>query len=216
MPPILSPESILIPFPVPTGLLGATMRRKLAELNREYLDLCMSPGAAGDGRFGLREDVLDKLAGADPDTLRRLVHCPFALFELYIEPASRFEASRQVSDSALQSTEPFEESGQRFIQAAVVAVAHMTERSTLATRIAFGLSPAVDALVRDLSPVALLLAAARRTSLRPRWRDHPIFWPTLLEGAQLKGGLVLQRAHSLGIRLLAAQVATFPRSPHRR
>ena len=217
MPPKLSPESVLVAFPLPAGLLGASMRRTLGDLNQSYLELCTAVDAAGDPRFSLREEVLAKLVAAEPDTLRRLVQCPFALFELQADPAPRFEPAHRISDVATRSAnETLDEQGRRFTQAAFVVASRMTERSPLATRIAFGLPPSVDSMVQELSPVALLQAAARKATLRPRWRNHPSFWPLLLEAAQLKGGLQLQRVHSLGVRLLAAQLAAAPRVPARR
>lgn len=217
MPPKLSPDSVLVPFPVPTGLLGAAMRRTLADLNQSYLELCMVPGAGTDPRFSLREEILARLLDAEPDTLRRLVQCPFSLFELQVEPGARFEPAHRISDSSARSSnEALDEEGRRFTQAAFVVAARMTERSPLATRIAFGLPPSVDTMMLELSPLALLQAAARKATLRPRWRDHSCFWTQLLDAARLKGGLQLQWVHSLGIRLLAAQFTAVARSPPRR
>jgi hypothetical protein len=217
MPPNPLPETLVVPFPVPSRLLGEATRRTIAQLNRDYLEVCTVPGAAGDPRFGLREEVLQGLAQAGADTFRRLVQCPFVLFEVQVAATPRFAIPGRVSDSgASRPTDLFDEHGRRLAQAVFVVAARMAERSPLASRLAFALPPAADVMVRELSPLGLLEAAAVSASLQPRWRDHPCFWPMLLDAAQRNGGLLLQRVHTLGIRLLAAQVTGVRKGHERR
>ena len=74
-------------LPVRNGLLPPAVRRDLADLNSQYLELGLVGALESDPRFGWSEAVRRCLLGTDPMTRARMASSPFALFDLALPVA---------------------------------------------------------------------------------------------------------------------------------
>jgi hypothetical protein len=199
------------------GVLPPSLRRDLADINRQYLDLGLDPGLQDDPRFGWSPAVRRCLAGIDPSSRARIAASPFAFFDLIL-PAS-------LPDPALDRVED----GDRGLQHDVLpgrlaSFAHQVAflarqlviTSPLASELVLGLSACAQSLLAEARPSEVAELALRPGLICPRWPAHERFWSVLSHAARDGSPVALQWAHCLGLCLFGASdfasPATRPRA----
>jgi hypothetical protein len=203
--------------PAVTGLLSPSLRRDLADLNAQYLDLGLADELEGDPRFAWSDAVRDCLRAADAATLARLAAAPFALFDLVVPcgpeaTATRVEDSRPSAraGSLLYRCESFA------YQAAFLA-RRVVEADTPATRVVLALSAEARSRLMDCRPSQLAELARDPRTIRPRWRLHANFWQALVGAARRDSPAAVEWAHCIGLCLTGADdQAPLPRRRTRR
>lgn len=199
------------------GVLTPAIRRDLADLNRQYLELGRAPELASDPRFAWDEPVRADLLRTDAATLDRMAGCPFALFEIRL-PASFATAGRvpsRVEDGEVAAAigEPWHGRCLAFAHFALFVALRLADIAPLATRIALGLSPAAGLRLSEMCPSEVAQLAASREVIRPRWPAQPRFW-AMLRGAVRSGApTALQWTHCFGICLLGADFSAVEGGP---
>lgn len=200
-------------FSAEDAIFTRSMRRDLADLNHRYLELGLRAETASDPLFGWSDDVRREIEAACRAVLERMAACPFALFELQLPCASR----RPDAEPGAESDRVEDRShggGPRVPRAAAcIAFSHgalftawrLADRSPLAARIAFGLSPAEEMELSEACPTRIALLASHSGVVRARWPDRPRFWVTLRGASQADSGDSLQRAHCFGLCLMDGQ-----------
>ncbi len=204
------------------GVLTPTIRRDLADLNRQYLELALAPELSIDPRFAWSDTVRSRLVASDAPTLARMATCPFALFEIQlpadhrpVTPLAPFRVEEGVGVAA--GGEPWQARCLEFAQFALFLALRLTDAAPLATRIALGLSPVAELRLHEMCPSEVAKFAARPDVVRPRWPSHPRFWAMLQGAARIDSASLLQSAHCLGICLLGPDLRTLaPRLPRTR
>ena len=194
----------------PAGMFSRSVRRDLADLNRQYLELGLMPDAGRDPLFGWTDDVRGYVAGAEPETRERMAACPFALFELRLPggnpvPGTEFLAEMgRVEDRA----DGVGSAGTRaagclaFAHGALFTAWRLAESAPLVARIAFGLSEAAGHELTETCPTRIALLATDPGVVRARWPAHSRFWAMLRGAAEAESGSALQWAHCAGICLM--------------
>lgn len=191
--------------PARSGLLSATLRRDLTDLNSLYLDLGLATGAEDDPRFGWAEPIRARLRSADADTLARLATVPFALFDLVLPvgpaaaPAARVEDGRPVTSSAaLQGR------CESFAHQAAFLARRLVEGRELAAGVVFALAPEARRWLLECRPLQVADLVLDPASIRPRWRWNVHFWETLVAAAGCSSPAALEWAHCIGLCLIGA------------
>jgi len=200
------------------GVLTPTIRRDLADLNRQYLELAVAPETSIDPRFAWSDTVRSRLAATDPATRARMAACPFALFEIQL-PADHDVVARlaplrvEEGGATAAGGESWQARCLEFAQFALFLALRLTDAAPLATRIALGLSPVAELRLHEMCPSEVAQFAARPDVVRPRWPSHPRFWAMLHGAARIDSAPLLQSAHCLGICLLGPDLkALAPRA----
>jgi hypothetical protein len=211
------------------GVLTPAIRRDLADLNRQFLELGLSPALASDPRFAWSEPVRSGLAQTDAATRDRMAACPFALFELRLPrtPGEGRPSTAGVEDAASGGglADPWLGRCLAFAHFALFVALRLADAAPLATRIALGLSPADELRLNEMCPSEAARMAASTEAFRPRWPAHPRFWAMLRGAARSNSGADLRWAHCVGICLLGTEIGaqaasdgaarTLPRRPLR-
>lgn len=196
------------------GLLPAAVRRDLADLNGQYLDLALLAGLEGDPRFAWDEDVRGRLAQADATARGRVAAAPFALFDLWLPPAApaadRVEDARRGSAPSIAPDRCL-----AFVHQALFMARRLVEDDPFAARLVLGLRDESQAWLVDCRLSALAELAGDPRVVRPRWGRHPRFWQVLIAAAARTSPLALEWAHCIGLSLLGAAEAPVP-VPRRR
>jgi len=199
------------------GVLTPAIRRDLADLNRLYLELALSPELWLDPRFALCEAVRSALAGSDQPTRSRMAACPFALFEIHLpvdRPTVAAAPLRVEEGVALaQVGEPWKARCLAFAQFALFAALRLADAGPLAMRVALGLSPSAEQQLNGMCPTEMARLAASPDVVRPRWPSNPRFWALLRHAARADSASLLQSAHCFGICLLWPDVKAMPPQP---
>ncbi len=196
--------------PASEGIFTRSVRRDLTDLNRQYLELGLIPGACSDPLFGWTDDVRQQIAGAGPDVRERMAGCPFALFELRLPTGNSVPGTEFLADMDRVEDRPNGGGPGAARLAGCVAFAHgalftawrLAESAPLVARIAFGLSPTVELELNETGPTRIALLAARPGVVGPRWPAHSQFWSMLRGAAQAGSATSLQWAHCAGICLM--------------
>ncbi len=202
------------------GLLTPAIRRDLADLNRQYLELALAPELSDDPRFAWSEVVRSSLVRSDEATLGRMSACPFALFDIQLAVA-RLPSSPvpfRVADGLSAAAEPWHGRCLTFAQLALFMALRLAEAAPLALRIALGLSSAAEQKLREMCPSEVAQFAACPEVVRPRWPSNPRFWAMLRCAARVDSASLLQSAHCFGICQLGPGQVTpqsQPASPRR-
>jgi len=203
----------LVPMPdllVQGGVLTPAIRRDLADLNRQFLELGLAGELAADPRFAWSEPVRVRLAATDATTRDRMAACPFALFELRLpRPTGGGEphASRVADDAARPGPgEPWSGRCLAFAHFALFVALRLADCAPLATRIALGLSPGDELQLNELCPSDAARIAASPEAIRPRWPAQPRFWDLLRNAARADSPPALRLAHCAGICLLGSEL----------
>jgi hypothetical protein len=208
-----------------SSILRPTVRRDIADLNREYLEISLSRELQDDPRFAWSEPVRQSLLGTDPDARGRMAACPFSFFELRLpppEPRGVAEPGRVEDGGFPLAAEAASGRCASFVHLALFLAWRLADAEPLATRIALGLPPAAELRLNEMSPSQLVQLAAWPGLLRPRWPRHQRFWSMLAAASGRDSVVALQWAHCVGICLLetppaaGAGTPTGDREPGRR
>jgi len=206
------------------GFLTPTVRRDVADLNRQFLELGLSPELAGDARFAWSEQVRRGLLETDEVTRGRMAACPFTFFELQLppdrpgsvaEPGRVEDIDRPVAPGLIAGR------WLSFAHLALFLAWRLADSEPLATRIALGLPPSSELRLNEMCPSQLVQLATWPGLIRPRWPAHQRFWAMLAGAGRSNTTVALQWAHCVGICLLGADHVRPPGSggdsgPHRR
>jgi hypothetical protein len=191
--------------PARDGLLSAVLRRDLADLNSQYLELGLLPSLVPDPRFGWSEAVRGCLHDTDAAARARIAGSPFALFEVALPAGPHREPTPRVEDG-LPSTAPDACDGRvlSFAHQVVFMAWRLVEGAPLAARVVLGLPPVVEARLRELRPSQLASIAADPCLIRPRWPRHARFWGMLAGAARRDSPTALRWAQCVGVCLLGS------------
>lgn len=193
------------------NLLAPQARRDLADLNRQFLSLCLPPRPGEPAAFGLPGVSQTLLTALEPDAARALAECPFSLFEMRLPPEPLSLVRVGVADRAtVFSAAPALAADTRtFILLALAITQRIASASPLAARIAFGLGLADEVRLATLKPSELAALSGWHNLIRPRWLTHERYWRMLLAAARSGRAITLQWAYCVGLCL--ADGATVPR-----
>jgi hypothetical protein len=193
------------------SLLSPSVRRDIADLNRQFLDLALAPELADDPRFAWSQPVREVLRETDEPTRCRMAASPFTFFELRLppaEPRAAAEAGR-VEDTGLGSAASVA-AGRcaSFLHFALFVAWRLADVAPLATRIVLGLPPAAELRLNEMRPSQLLQLAAWPDLIRPRWACDLNFWAMLARASRGNSAIAMQSAHCIGICRLDSVPAT--------
>ena len=196
--------------PSSEGIFTRSVLRDLADLNRNYLELGLDPGACSDPLFAWSNDVRNLIAGAGPEVRGRMAACPFALFELRLPSGNSLRGTGipAGTDRVEDRSNAGDEGTTRLV--GCIAFAHgalftawrLAESAPLVARIAFGLSSTEEQELSETGPTGIALLAASPGVVGPRWPAHSRFWAMLRGAAQAGSATSLQWAHCAGICLM--------------
>jgi len=192
---------------VPGGLLTPTIRRHVADLNAQFLELGLSPDLAGDARFAWSEPVRRGLLETDEATRGRMAACPFTFFELLLpphRPGSVAETGRVADGGWPTAAGVMAGRWLSFSHLALFLAWRLADSAPLATRIALGLPASCELKLNEMCPSQLVQLATWPGLIRPRWPAHQQFWATLAGAGRRNTTVALQWAHCFGICLLGA------------
>ncbi|MGB5104693.1 MAG: hypothetical protein WBO04_15435 [Steroidobacteraceae bacterium] len=196
--------------PLRSSILGPTVRRDIADLNREYLEISLAREMQDDPRFAWSEPVRRALLDTDPVTRECMAASPFAFFELHLpppEPRGIAEPGRVEDGGFPLAAGAVTGRCASFVHLALFLAWRLADAEPLATRIALGLPPAAELRLNEMSPSQLVQLVAWPGLVRPRWPDHRRFW-SMLAGASGRNSVIgLQWAHCIGICLLGTAPA---------
>jgi len=188
-----------------SSILDPSVRRDIADLNREYLEISLSHDIHDDPRFAWSEPVRRSLLATDPVVRARMAASPFSFFELRLpppEPRGVAEPGR-VEDGGIPGAAGATAARcASFVHLALFLAWRLADAEPLATRIALGLTPAAELRLNETSPSQLVRLAAWPGLVRPRWPRHQRFWSMLAAAGSCISVVALQWAHCVGICLL--------------
>jgi hypothetical protein len=193
--------------PVLGGILTAAVRRDLADLNGQYLELGLDPQEGADPLLAWSEVVRQEIGRADPAVRGRMAACPFALFEIGLQGVrGKGRESVCVEDRPQDDARVFARPPRcvEFTHAALFTAWRLADAAPLAARIAFGLSPAAELALIGFCPSQVAGLATHPGVVRARWPAQPGFWAMLRSAAQANCVHALQWAHCSGICLMDA------------
>jgi hypothetical protein len=193
------------------GLLPPDLRRDLADLNAQYLDVGLDAQPGMDPRFAWSEGVRLRLAAADRQTRTRMAAVPFALFRLVLPPEGGFDRARGIADLPWPAAGPgWQGRCLSFAHQAAFFARRLLDGAPLAARLVLDLPPDAQALLAGLCPSEVAAAAAHPGLIRPRWPGHLRFWEWLEAAARSDSDSALQWANCMGMCLLGADTDTGP------
>jgi hypothetical protein len=184
------------------NLLSPAVRREIAGLNRLFLERAIRLRQAGDPWFGVPRGASDCLAAAPLDAWERAAACPVALFELRLpDPAAGIASFDGVGEDAGAPGDALVAETRRAFGITALGVARsLCDVVPLATRIAFGIDPRLEAQLCAMTLSDSYRLAAWSGLIRPRWSGHERFW-SLFAGAVTRGESV-HWAYTAGLCLL--------------
>gem|GEM_PF-1235088 len=185
------------------NLLAPQARRDLADLNRQFLHLCLPPRFGEPAAFELPGESRTLLAALDPDATRALAECPLSLFEIRLppEPMSLLRAGVADRPTVFNLAPAVAPETRTFFLLALAITQRIAAASPLAARIAFGMGPGDDARLAALKPSDLAALAHWHNLMRPRWLNHERYWRMLLAAARSGRTITLQWAYCVGLCL---------------
>ena len=203
--------------PIVTGLLSPNLRRDLADLNAQYLELGLTAGLEGDPRFAWTDEVRDCLRAAEVATLARVAAAPFALFDLVVPCGPEATVTRVEDSRPSVSARSLLIRCESLAHQAVFLARRVAEADTPASRVVLALSVEARTRLLDCRPSQLAELARDPRTIRPRWRLHANFWQTLLGAARRDSPAAVEWAHCIGVCLIGAdERAPAPRRRARR
>jgi hypothetical protein len=203
--------------PVVTGLLSPSLRRDLADLNAQYLELGLTAELEGDPRFAWADEVRDCLRAAEVATLARVAAAPFALFDLLVSRGPEATVDRVEDSRPSVRTHSLLIRCESFAHQAVFLARRVAEADTPASRVVLALSVEARARLMDARPSHLAELARDPRTIRPRWRLHSNFWQTLVGASRRDSPAAVEWAHCIGLCLIGAdERAPLPRRRARR
>lgn len=209
--------------PARHGLLSPALRRDLADLNGQFLDLSLVVDRAADPCAGWAEPVRRRLREIDRPTRARMAAAPFALFRLVLPVAPLAappEPAGGVADLPL-AVAATTSSGRwtSFTHQAAFFARRLVDGAALAANVVLDLTPESQSLLAAMAPSQLAAVAEQPGLVRPRWPDHLRFWEMLEAAARRDSAIALQWAHCVGVCLLGVEtegMAGFPAGVGRR
>ena len=202
--------------PVCSGLLPAVLRRDLADLNAQYLDLGLAAGCESDPRFGWSEPVRRCLLATDPGTRANIAAVPFALFGLALGPDGPATLVPRVEDGrAASASASWQARFDSFAHQSVFLARRLLDAAPMALQLVFGLPDDAQRWLVESRIVDLAGIAFNPRVIRPRWRLHARFWDVLASAAQRGTPDALQWAHCIGLCLLGAADGDVAPAPSR-
>lgn len=185
------------------NLLNPAVRREITGLNRLFLERAICLRHAEDPWFGIPRAASDRLAAASPEAWERAAACPIALFELRLPdlPVDSEPFDGVGEDAAAPSDKLVAETRRAFGITALGVARSLCDLVPLATRIAFGLNPRLEAQLGSMTLSDSYRLAAWPGLIRPRWSAHQRFWALFADAAA--GGEALHWAYTTGLCLLA-------------
>jgi len=203
--------------PVVTDLLSPSLRRDLADLNAQYLELGLSAELEGDPRFAWAGEVRDCLRAAEVATLTRVAAAPFALFDLLVTRGPEASVARVEDSRPSVRARSLLIRCESFAHQAVFLARRVAEADTPASRVVLALSVEARARLVDSRPSQLAELARDPCTIRPRWRMHADFWQTLVGASRRDSPAAVEWAHCIGLCLIGAdERAPLPRRRARR
>jgi hypothetical protein len=192
------------------GIFTRSVRRDLADLNRQYLELGLHPEAGVDPLFGWTGEVRREIETADPGVRELMSGCPFTLFELCLPPLNAARGHEACSEP--DRVEDRAQGGGpgpgravgcvSFAHGALFAAWRLANSAPYAARISFGLSPAAELELVEACPTRIAMLATHPGVVRARWPAHLRFWTMLRNAAQAGSVTELQWVHCAGICLM--------------
>jgi hypothetical protein len=185
------------------------LRRDLADLNGQFLELSLAVDRAADPYAGWAEPVRRRLREIDRTTRARMAAAPFALFRLVLPVAplmAPHEPAGGVADlpsSAVSTNSPGRWTS--FSHQAAFFARRLVDGAALAANVVLDLKPEVQSLLAAMAPSQLAAVAAEPGLVRPRWPDHLRFWEMLEAAARRDSTIALQWAHCVGVCLLGVE-----------
>jgi hypothetical protein len=217
-PPEPSPVTLA---PVRHGLLPPGLRRDLADLNAQYLELATTADRAADPRFGWSEEIRLSLQGLDADIRVRMAAAPFALFRLVL-PAVPPPLATPCGVADLPRPLPgagWQPRCDSFVHQVAFFARRLVDGAPLSAHLVLDLTPEAQVMLGQLCPSQLASLAANPGLVRPRWPGHLRYWEMLAAAARRASPEALQWAHCVGVCLLGAEdgpAAPDPRNGPRR
>jgi hypothetical protein len=197
-------------------VLGTDLRRDLADLNAQYLQLGLMPTLADDARFAWTEPVRRALRESHAGTLERLAEVPLALFELAFARAAGSPASAGVADSRSPSiAADLLARCDSLAQQAVHFARRLVDADGLAAGYVLDMSVATRAWLADRRPSELAEIARCPGLLGPRWRLNAHLWRSLIGAVCRDSPTALQWACCMGVCLTGAGHREPPPAPPR-
>jgi len=206
--------------PARHGLLPPALRRDLADLNNQFLDLTLAGEASGEPGCNWAEPVRRRLREIDRPTRTRMAAVPFALFRL-VPPALIAPTPATPTNAVADLTVPPPVSGGQgrwisFTHQATFFARRLVDGAALAANVVLDLAPEAQSLLGALCPSQLATLAAQPGIVRPRWPDHLRFWEMLEAAVRRDSSEALQWAHCVGVCLLDIDAGGAPPGPGRR
>jgi len=184
------------------GALDRDLRRDLADLNAQYLQLGLMPALADDARFAWTEPVRRMLRDLPPEALGRLAEVPLALFELAVGRAAGTPAPVGVADSRSPSiAADLLARCDSLAQQAVHFARRLVGADGLAAGFVLDMSVATRSWLADRRPSELAEIARLPGLLAPRWRLNAHLWRSLIAAACRDSPTALQWACCIGVCL---------------
>ena len=207
-------------IPVRHGLLPPALRRDLADLNSQFLDLSLASEASDEPGCAWAEPVLQRLRGIDRPTRTRMAAAPFALFRL-VPPALNALVPSTLRNGVADLALPAPVTGWQgrwmsFRHQAAFFARRLVDGAALASNVVLDLTPEAQSLLVTLCPSQLAAISAQPGIVRPRWPDHLRFWEMLEAAARCDSAAAMQWAHCVGVCLLGIDAAGAQPGPGRR
>lgn len=193
------------------GGLTVALRRGLADLNAQYLELGLHPEFEADPRFGWSDPVRHRLLATDTRTRERIACLPVALFEVRVDPLPLAAPPARIEDGGTPVDATRRSSGDRctsFLHQVAFLAWRLVDSTPLAARVTLGLSAAAEAQLGDLRPSQLAEIALRPNLIRPRWPAHDRYWAMLVAAARGASDAALEQALCVGVCLFGAEHAS--------
>jgi hypothetical protein len=201
------------PIDVSMPVLDAALLARIAELNRDYLDLLAreyaTPAVAAQLQY-FPERVARELAALGPSARRELAGAPFALYSLSLDNERLWRAPGDAETDSFEQR--YGHRGQAWLQgpfceAALLQAWHLAICSALAARILYAMS---EDAARRLAATPLWrlkqVVSEHPALLSPRWPSNPAFWPDLVRFAAAADSRRLRATLLLGCCLTAAEL----------
>jgi len=176
----------------------------------------------------INEDVVEALIGADDavgpplgglrwrwqalgaPARRRLVRCPYLLLDAGFAQAQLWAALPRASVHELPPAREFttrlRPMPTSLIRRVLLLAWHLARANRLTARLALGMSGECAQLLARCRLADLDWYAEQRPAfIRPRWEHRPALWHALMVAAALEQTRELERLHSWGLQMLAAE-----------
>jgi len=192
--------------PARHGLLPPPLRRDLADLNSQFLELSLAADAAAEACCDWADPVRRRLREIDRPSRARMAAAPFALFRLVLPvplgPVPPGPPSGVADLPASTASTGWQARWMSFAHQAAFFARRLVDGAALGASVVLDLTPEAQSLLSAMSPSQLAAVAAQPGIARPRWPDHLRFWEMLEAAARRDSAVALQWAHCVGVCLL--------------